>query len=32
MAEMLVGVHTQGDLTNKKEISIINALLMIDKR
>ena len=36
MAETLVRVHThthtQGNLINKKEISIKHALLMIDKR
>ena len=36
MAETLMRVHThthtQGNLINEKEISIKNALLMIDKR
>ena len=36
MAETLMRVHThthtQGDLTDKKETSIKNALLMIDKK
>ena len=32
MTETLMRVHTQGNLTNKKEISIRYALLMIDKR
>ena len=32
MAETLERVHTQGNLIDKKEISIKDALLMIDKR
>ena len=36
MAETLVRVHThthtQGNLTNKKEISMRNALLVIDRK
>ena len=32
MARTLVGVHTQGNLINKEETSINNALLMIDRK
>ena len=32
MAKTLARVHTQGDLINKKEISIKYALLMIDRK
>ena len=32
MAKTVARVCTQGNLINKKEISIKNALLMIDKR
>ena len=32
MAEMLVRVHTQGNLIDEKEISIKYALLMLDRK
>ena len=32
MAETLMRVHTQGNLIDKKEISMKNALLMIDRK